>query len=354
MFKKMIYKKKLITILFLFSFLVITSCMKEEKSGTKSMEEIHAEEGLPVNIKILEETKFDKQLSFFARLSGIKESEQATNFAEKVKRINARVGQNVRAGQVIVELSSDIPSLQYEQAKLAMENAEKTFNRMKALLESGETSQQNYDQTKMAYDVSKKNFESLEKMIKIESPFSGTLISLDVKEGEIPTQSSPGMPRPLFTVAQLDIIKATIQVNETEINNLRLGMPAKINYNREEFTGKISMISPALNPRTQAFEVEVNFQNGSRKLKSGVTTDLIINIYTNPNAIVVPINLIVSEHDKDYVFIEKNGIAQKKEIKLGYENGINVEVVEGLKTGDHLINCCKTQLKDGMKVNLVN
>lgn len=348
--------KKIQIVLFLTIFpilLLTTSCMKEEKVKSKSMEELQSEKGLPVTVQKISYQEFETKLTFFAKLSGIKESTQGTNLGEYVKKVNAKVGDFVKEGKTIIEFPTDIPTLQYSQAKLALENAEKLYKRMKELSDAGETSQQNFDNAKLNYEVSQRNFEAMKQMVRVEAPFSGTLIKLFVKEGEIPPVANPGQPRPLFTVAQLDIIKATINVSEKEINLIKLGMLATIVYNGEEFVGRIAEISPAYDARTHAFPVEVHFPNGNRKLKSGVTTDLYIKTYNNPKAIVIPRNLITIEDSKNYVFVEKNGKAERREIEIGKEDGINVEVLNGLSQGEYIIDCCKTQLNDGLKINII-
>ncbi|MFH1049993.1 MAG: efflux RND transporter periplasmic adaptor subunit [bacterium] len=340
-------------LLFAVCCLLPSACMKEEKVKSKSMEELQSEKGLPIRIKKIALAEFETKLTFFAKLSGIKESTQGTNLSDYVKKVHAKVGDFVKEGKTIIEFPTDIPTLQYAQTKSALDNAEKLYKRMKELMDAGETAQQNLDNAKLNYDVSQRNFEAMKQMIKVEAPFSGTLINLYVKDGEIPPVANPGQPRPLFTVAQLDVIKATINVSEKEINFVKLGMPATIIYNGEEFTGRIAEISPAFDSKTHSFPVEVHFTNGHRKLKSGVTADLFIKVYTNPNAIVVPRNLITIEDSKSYIFVEKNGIAEKREIELGMEDGINVEVLKGLNEGENIINCCKTQLSDGIKINII-
>jgi len=329
------------------------SCMKEEKAQSKSMEELQSQKGLPIKIKKVVKEEFETKLTFFAKLSGIKESTQGTNFSDYVKKVHAKVGDFVKEGKTIIEFPTDVPTLQYAQAKAAFENAEKLYKRMKELMDAGETAQQNFDNAKLNYEVSQRNFEAMKQMVRVEAPFSGTLIKLFVKEGEIPPVANPGQPRPLFTVAQLDVIKATINVSEKEINYFKPGLPATIIYNGEEFIGRVSEISPAFDTRSHSFPVEVHFPNGHRKLKSGVTADLYIKVYSNPNAIIVPRNLITMEDSKNFVFVAKNGKAEKREIELGMEDGINVEILKGLSEGENIINCCKTQLSEGMKINII-
>ncbi len=338
----------------LFTLLLLSSCGKEEKIKSKSMEEIHQEEGLPVEITTIEKNNFEKELSFFATLSGIKETTQGTMFSERVKKVYAKEGDYVKQNQVIMEFPSDMPMIQYTQAKVAFENAKKMYDRMKELYKSGQTSQQNLDNVKTQYEVSKRNFEAFQQTIQIKSPMNGTLINLIVHEGEIPQTFSPGQPKPLFVVSQLDVIKAIIWVNDEEISYLKRGMSASIYYNNQEFKGKVANISVAMDSRRRAFKVELHFPNPHRLLKSGVTANVKINVYSNPEAITLQRNLIEKIDNKAYVYVNNNGVAQKREVKLGLNDGIKIEIIDGLNVGDKVISCCQNQLSDGLKIKVVS
>ncbi len=343
---KMKLKNILVVILFL-PAVVFVSCGEKEEP-TKSVEEIRKEEGVPVKIRILDTKPFEKYYSFFAKLSGIKEATKGAIVGGKIEKINAMVGEQIAKDQVIVEFDETNPGLQYEQAKTGLTNAEKTYLRLKTLLEAGETSQANFDGAETQYLVAKRNYESLKQMLFIESPFEGILVDIKVNEGDNVDKDTH-----LFTVAQLNKMRAKVWASESEIRQIKKGMVAQMNYNGKKYSGRVVDVSLAADPFKQAFYAEVEFDNPNRELKSGVIADIKILTYKNSSAVIVSRNLVSKDEKGNYVFVVKNGIAEKRYIKNGNDSGLDYEVKEGLAKGDNLVVQGNTLLDNGTKVKVI-
>ena len=332
----------------LVALLALSSCQKKIEPG-KSIEQIRAEQGVPIRIVTIGEKEFNKNLTFFAKLSGIKETMQQATIGDKVVKINAKVGSAVREGQVIVEFPKDNPQIQYEQARLGYENAKKLYERMSQLLKAGETSQQNFDNAETQYLVAKKNWESIYQLINIESPISGQIVQMLVKEGD-KVKSGDN----IFTVAQLSKMMAKVWVSSAEVEYIKTGMSATMKINGDEFTGRVAVVDLAMDEMRRAFGVEIHFDNGHRKIQSGVTTDIKINAYNNSKAIMVPRKVIVRDGDETFIFVEKDGKAEKRAVELGLESGIDVEIKNGLNPGDRLITEGIALLRNGTKIKIVD
>ena len=267
----------------------------------------------------------------------------------KIEKINAKVGDYVKKDQVIVEFTEDNPGIQFIQAKDSYDNAEKTYNRLKALLKAGETAQANYDAAETQYFVAKRNYESLKDMLFVESPFDGILVDMKVNEGDNVNKDAH-----LFTVSQLNKMHTKIWASETEISALKKGMNASTEYGGRTYHGKVTEVSMAADPYKQAFYAEVEFDNPKMELKSGVTCDIKILIYENHDAIVIPRNLIMADDKGSYVFLESNGSAEKHYVTNGNDSGLDFEIKTGLKPGDKLIVEGMSLLENGTKVKIVN
>ncbi len=323
-------------------------CGNEEKANAKSMEQIRAEEGVPVKIDILKTQPFRKYSSFFAKLSGIKESTKGAMVGGKIEKINAQVGSYVKKNQVIMEFAEDNPGLQYEQAKNAFDNAEKTYQRMKALLEAGQTAQANYDGAETNYLVAKRNYESLKQMLFVESPIDGIVVDIKVREGDNVKGDTH-----LFTVAQLHKMQTKIWASESEVRDIKKGMKAETEFNGEKFMGKVTEVAMAADPYKQAFYAELEFDNSKKELFSGVTQEIRILTYENNNAIVIPRNIVMNDEKGTYVFVDDKGNARKRYITNGNDSGINYEVLKGLNKGDRIIVEGISLLDDGAKIKLI-
>jgi RND family efflux transporter MFP subunit len=341
------FKIIILSLLTLPAVLVFQGCSKE-KADAKSMEQIRNEEGVPVKVEEIKYKKFEKYYSFFGKLAGIKEATKGAMVGGKIEKISAKVGDQVKKDQVIVEFAEDNPGIQFMQAKESFDNAEKTYNRMKALLLAGETAQANYDAAETQYLVAKRNYESLKDMLFVDSPFDGILVDMKVNEGDNVNKDAH-----LYTVSQLNKMHTKIWASETEISSIKKGMNAKIEYNGRLYYGKVTEVSMAADPYKQAFYAEVEFDNPKLELKSGITADIKILIYENNKAVVISRNLIMTDEKGSYVFLDNKGTAEKRYVTNGNDSGLDFEIKNGLKPGDRLIVEGMSLLDNGTKVKLV-
>jgi membrane fusion protein (multidrug efflux system) len=325
-----------------------TGCGSKSNEETKSMEQIQSEEGIPVKVETVAYKPFQKYLSFYSKLTGIKEATKGAMTGGKIEKINANVGDYVKEKQVIVEFDTDNPALQYEQAKTSYENAKKNYDRIKSLLEAGETSQANYDGAETQYLVSKRNYESLKQMLFVESPFDGRIVDMKVNPGDNVKKDAY-----LFTVAQTNIMRAKIWISEKEINLIKKGMKTIAVYNGKDYPGRITDVSLGIDPARQSFYAESEFNNSKNHLMNGTTVEIKVLVYENPKAIIIPRNLLMSDEKGFYLFTENNGKAVKVYAENGHESGIYYELSKGLKPGDRLIVKGAEQLENGTSVKVI-
>jgi len=341
-------KSVALLIFFTFFSLQLMSCGGNDEEAAKSIGQIQSEEGIPVKIEKVEYKSFQQYLSFFGKLSGIKEATEGAAVGGRIEKINYKVGNVVKKGDAIVEFPLDAIALQIEQAKTAFENAEKNYLRMKALLEAGETSQANFDGVETQYLVAKRNYETQKQMMSVQAPFDGTITTILVNEGDNVKSKDP-----LFTVAQLDKIKTRIWASEKEIKLIKNGMTAIINYDNKDYTGRVTETALAMTPWKQAYYVDIEFANVDNKIKSGPTIDVKILTYQNNEAIVIPRNLVKEDENGTFVCVEVNGKAAIKYITNGRSNGLDYEVSSGLNLGDNLIIKGSSSLVNGTKVKVI-
>lgn len=338
---------KLLLILPLLFFIFFYGCGGDEESA-KSMDQIQLEEGVPVQVKTVEYKPFEKYMNYFAKLTGIKEATKSAPFGGKIEKINFHVGDYVEENQVVVEFPFNDPGSLFEQTKATYENSKRTYERTKVLLDAGETSQANFDGVEAQYLVHKRNYELAQKLIFIEAPFSGTLVDVKVNVGDNVEDEAP-----LFTIAQLHKMRAKIWITEKENGDIKKGMNAEMEFGGKVYNGKIVEVSMAIDPNKQAFFAEVEFDNTGKELKSGVTVEIKILIYQNPKAITIPRNLVLNDENGQFVFVEKDGKAEKRYLSNSQESGIYFEISKGLQVGDKLITHGGSQLTDGAKVKVI-
>ena len=328
-------------------FATLNGCGGDEEPA-KSMAQIQEQNGIPVQVETIEFKPFEKYQNYFGKLAGIKEATKGAPFGGRIVQINYKVGDYVEANQVVVEFPVDEPGSMYETAKVTYENSKRMYERTNALLKAGETSQVNFENVESQYLVNKRNYENAKQLTFIEAPFSGTIVDIKVNVGDNVNKDAP-----LFTVAQLQKMRVKIWITEKEINQIKKGLTTEMVFGGKTYTGTVVEKSLALDPAKQAFYAEVEFDNSKREIKSGVTVEVKVLIYKNPKAIIIPRNIVMSDGGGQYVFVDKDGVAEKRYITNGQESGVNYEISGGLQVGDKLVFNGGSQLTDGAKIKVI-
>ncbi len=327
----------------------LQSCGKKEKVVVKSIEQIQKEQGVPV--KTLEITTQDLKLDlkFLSTLEGIRQATVASMVGDKIEKFPYKLGSAVREGQIVCQFPTNNPALQFEQAKVSYENFSKTYERMKALLAGGETSQQNFDNIETQYLVAKRNYEALKQMLFVEAPISGLIVEKFAEEGNKVKSGDK-----LFTIAQMDRMKAIFWVNDEELQYIKQGLPVTIEKNNKIYNGRISEVALAQDQMRKAFKIIAEFPNPNRELKVGMTVEVKLDYYHNPNAIVIPRSAISVIAGKNYVYLADGDKAKAVEISIGKSVGENVEIINGLNVGDKLIYQGVSLIANGTKISVQN
>jgi RND family efflux transporter MFP subunit len=158
----------------------------------------------------------------------------------------------------------------------------------------------------------------------------------------------------LITVADLSKLKASIKISEDEIDEIKKGTIAEAHWQGKIIEGKVTQVDMAMNPYTQAFNADVVFDNSERKLKAGLTVEVIIKGSSQENTISVERKDLVKRGNEFYAFVAEDSAAKKKKVTLGKNRGLFVEVVEGLNENDLLISEGQMFLEDGSKIKIIN
>jgi len=337
-----------IAIISLLSAISFVGCSGEEEAKAKSMEQIQKEEGIPVTVGKVTNTRFEKHLTFFGKFKGDKETIVGAMIGGRIEKINFHPGDNVKKDEVIIQFPEDAPASQFQQAQSGYENSKKTYERMKALYEKGEIAQAQFDGTETKYLVDKRNFETMKDMLKLDAPYDGTITELMVHEGDNVKSKTP-----LFTIAKLDKMQIRIWLSDSERMQIKKGMKAIATVGSKSFAGKVSELSLSVNPMKEAFYADLVFRNSKREILSGTTADVKIVVYENDKAIVIPRNLLKNDSGKNYVFLAGNETAIKQYVTVSNENGISYEIESGLKTNDPLITKGIVRLNEGTKIKVI-
>jgi membrane fusion protein (multidrug efflux system) len=337
----------LLPIFLVFALFFTSSCRKEQLEA-KNLEQIYKEEGIPVRIRKIETQSFQQILSFNSMLSGIKETSVFSLIADEVEKVYVKVGDYVEKDQVLLSFPTDNPTTRYFQAKVAFENAKKVYERMQNLFNDGGISRQELDNASTAFEVSKADWEAVQKTVEVKAPISGFITKINVRETD-----NVQYDEELFTISRTDRMKAIVWISEKEISDIEKGMPAYVMMNGQKIEGKVVQVDLAMDQEKRAFQAVIELANPKKALKPGTTVEINIVVYSNPESIVVERKNILQEGSSTFVYVLNKGAAEKRSIKTGRHQDLDVEITDGLNPGDELIIEGQLLLAQGAKVKVI-
>jgi multidrug efflux pump subunit AcrA (membrane-fusion protein) len=185
----------------------------------------------------------------------------------------------------------------------------------------------------------------------IRSPIAGVIADRPLYAGEM---ASPGSP--LLTVVSVSRVIARANVPVSQAASLKVGDTSTIAQTEAgiELNGKVSVVSPAVDPNSTTVEVWVEADNPGEKLKPGATVRVSILAETIRNAIVIPtVALLPSDEGGVQVMVVgADSAAHQKKVDLGVRETDKVQVLKGLDVGEKVITGGGVGLDDGAKVRI--
>jgi membrane fusion protein (multidrug efflux system) len=150
-------------------------------------------------------------------------------------------------------------------------------------------------------------------------------------------------------------MKMVVNVIEREFIHLQKGQPVKITvtaFPDRTFAGRIDIINPALELQSRTAEIQISIPNPGFVLKPGMFGRAEIMLRSSPRAVLVPIQALLSEMSKDFVFVLKEDKAFRREVRKGVVKDDVVEILQGLSPGEQVVTAGQSSLKDGIAVRL--
>jgi len=344
-------KKTFSTLIFVMIFFLISGCSGRGKEDleTRSISQIHADEGVPVKTMNIKREPFAVALRYNATVNGITESSASAMIKDSIDQVLFKVGDFVNKDAVVVRFPFNNPAANFFQARAAYENSRNTFNRIDQLFKSRGVSQQDYDNAKTGYDVAKANWDNVNKMVNVTAPISGYITRLDVRVSD---NVNPGDN--LFTVTNYDKLIGQIWILERDIARVRSGLNAEAVWEGNTITGKVTQVDRALNPSRQAFGAFVEFDNTEHKILSGVKVDINIFVYENNSAIVIERKYLLESNEGNFVYIAgSQGTPIKRLARTGWQSGERIEIIQGLHEDDTLITEGSRFITESSRIRVV-
>ncbi|MBZ5536561.1 MAG: efflux RND transporter periplasmic adaptor subunit [Acidobacteriia bacterium] len=275
--------------------------------------------------------------------------------------------------------------LDVQQTKEALDAVQKVYESRQTLYRQGALPRKELDQALVAftqaraqYEISLKHFNALKSVGKpqglkaakgqltsaegkylaskaqlgyseIRSPIDGVVTDRPFYPGEMANAGTP-----LITVMDISQIIARAHIPQQEAAVLKVGNPATISGPgiSDDLSGKVTVVSPAVDPNSTTVEIWVQAANAGHQLKPGETVQVSMVAQEIPKAVVVPaVSILTAEEGSTSVMVAgSDGRAHLQKVTVGIRQGGEVQVTQGLKSGERVVTTGAYGLPDNTKI----
>lgn len=322
-------------------------------------------------------------------------------------------GDKVKKGEMLIRIKPDIYLAQRDRAKAQLEASkamlkvrEANLNQVKAeyeriveLYEKGLASDQELEMAKSSYLQSEGNYESQKASVTqaegslreaeenlrktaIYAPLTGTVSALNVELGQTVLGSGFSQGTNLMTVADLDVMEATVDVDENDVVLVEVGDTARIEidaFRDRTFLGIVTQIANSAitagvgtQDEVVNFEVKIEVKETDQSIRPGMSCDADIETETRKDVYAVPIQSVTARtlppkegeepsnpgnnEPKEVVFIVNEGIANLVAVETGISDDTYIEIVSGLDGEETVVSgsyrAISKELEEGSKVSV--
>ncbi|HEX4131029.1 MAG TPA: efflux RND transporter periplasmic adaptor subunit [Pirellulales bacterium] len=190
----------------------------------------------------------------------------------------------------------------------------------------------------------------------IVSPYDGVITKRTFHRGDFIRAPQEGGSQALLVVQRTDVLRVVVQVPDTDVPYVNPGDRAIIKIDALpgiKFEGKVSRTADSEDPLTRSMRTEIDLPNPKNLLRSGMYGQVTIELEPGSGAaMTIPSECLVGKvaAGTGAVFVARDGRAVRTQVAVGKDNGIRVEVLNGLSPTDQVIVSSQGALTDGMPV----
>ncbi len=338
---------------------------------------------VPVELSTVERGGIESTIQFFGNVAADQEIRVYSMIPNQILAIKVDVGDTVQAGDLLAQIDTEKIHQAVSQAEAGLESAQAQFisvdaefKRIKKLYEDSALSQSQYEAVKAQRDAARSGVKQVKAALsvaksqladtRITAPISGIVSERNFEVGDM---APPQIP--LFNVVKMDPVLVQVNIIERHIDIVKPGQSAWITvsgYPDTVFQGLITRVNPTLNPMTRTAKAEIEVSNADLLLRPGMFADVSVVIEEKTAVPVIPKYAIIERTSLNYeegqlttnkvkinrhVFVVEDSVALRRDISIGIEDRINVEIVSGLQGGEQIVVIGQHNLSDSSQVAII-
>jgi membrane fusion protein (multidrug efflux system) len=308
---------------------------------------------IPVQVAAAKRSDISLSLMQTTTIEAIRQVDILSKVSGQVIKLPVEEGVKVKKGDLLAELNEAELQIEFMKTKINMETDKTMLERAQSMLEKKLIAEENYEMTRLQYESSKAAHEAARLQLdytKVRAPFDGVVTVRNIELGQ-----RINVNQSVFIIADFNPLRAKIYVPEKDIGRIYEQQGAKITIEAEpglELLGVVKMISPVVDPSSGTSKVTIDIEDDKGKLKPGMFASVFITTETHTDALIIPKKALILESDLDQVYIYQDGNAHKVNLKVGFTEGEDLEVISGLKEGDLVVTAGQDGLREGLPLRI--
>jgi membrane fusion protein (multidrug efflux system) len=293
--------------------------------------------------------------------------QEATLYAKVsgyLKTLTVDKGDAVKEGQLLAEI--EVPELLADETQYRVESdvSRTNYERMAEARQRAPdlVVPQTVDDLRGQWEVAQAKLQRTRTLLqysRILAPFSGVITARFVDPGAfIPAATTGSTPQTAALVTLMDYRQVRVQVfvPEAEVPLIQNGVPAQVTVEElpgRTFKGSVTRFAHALDEATKTMLAEIELPNANGELRPGMYASVQLEVERKQDVLLLPVQALVVEKAGTSLFTIADGKAKKTPVRTGFNDGVNIEILEGAKPDQPVILVGKQTLNDGQSVNPV-
>ena len=310
---------------------------------------------VPVNVAQIQRGTIEAYYEGSTNLTAAEEAVVVARTQGVVEALYAEEGHVVAVGQSLAQLETERLTLELARSRAQLERLKTAYERAQRMFEAKMISPNEHDDAKFAFEAEETNLRLREYELKeatIRATIDGVITRRLIKVGHTLNQNAPA-----FEMKRLDVIEAELNVPEREIQNIRPDQYARVHIDAlpdEQFDGAVARVAPEVDAGSGTFRVTVMLANDETRLRPGMFARVDVRIDQRTDAILVPLEAIVTRRDDNSLFVVEGGVVERRDVTMGYVSDGIVEILNGVAEGEWVVTTGHGGLRNGARVSVVD
>jgi RND family efflux transporter MFP subunit len=203
--------------------------------------------------------------------------------------------------------------------------------------------------------ANQKQYSAMSSYTRIVAPFAGVITNRYADTGALIAAgtSSSTQAIPVVRLAQTSKLRLVLPIPESVVAQIHLGDPVKVRVQAldEEIEGRVSRFADSLDRQTRTMETQIDFDNRSGRLISGMYTETRLSLREKKNALTIPLEAVSRNGEEATVLaVNAENVVEERKVRLGVEDSARVEVLSGLSEGERVIIGNRSEYHNGQKI----